>query len=222
MSPCSPPTRAARGVRFWPAIALALLAGCRHEMYDQPRYDPLEPSDFFNDGKAARPLVTGTVARGEARNDLHLYEGQVDGKDAERLPPSLPLTRDLLARGQQRYRIFCTPCHGELGDGRGMVVQRGFTPPPSFYGRREPKGPTGPVPTYEDLREAPLGHFYRVMTYGHGAMYSYAQRIPPKDRWAIAAYIRALQLSQHATIDDLKGIADPTDDERRLIREAAR
>ena len=207
------------------ALCVLALAGCRHEMYDQPRYDPLEASEFFDDGKAGRDLEPGTVARGEQRTDAHLYEGLVGGKEADALPPSLEFNRDLLVRGQGRYRIFCTPCHGELGDGRGMIVQRGFTPPPPFYGRfvaKDLQMPSGSVPTYKDLREAPLGHFYRVMTHGHGAMYSYASRVAVKDRWAIAAYIRALQLSRSASPDDLKKLPNPTDEERRLIREASR
>ena len=201
------------------------LAGCRHEMYDQPRYEPLEASEFFEDGKSARNPEPGTVARGQKRADTHLYEGLVGGKEVDTLPRSLEFNRALLERGQQRYRIYCTPCHGELGDGHGMIVQRGFTPPPPFYGQyvaKDVQSPSGSVPTYKDLREAPLGHFYRVITNGHGAMYSYASRIPVEDRWKIAAYIRALQSSRYATIDQLKGIANPTGEERRLIREATR
>jgi len=207
------------------ALVGLALAGCRHEMYDQPRYEPLEASDFFEDGKSARNPEPGTVARGEKRADTHLYEGLVGGKEADALPPSLEFNRALLERGQQRYRIYCTPCHGELGDGHGMIVQRGFTPPPPFYGQfvaKDVQSPSPGAPTYKDLREAPLGHFYRVITNGHGAMYSYASRIPVEDRWKIAAYIRALQLSQSATADQLKGIANPTVKERELIREATR
>ncbi len=195
-------------------------------MYDQPRYEPQEASSFFPDGEANRPLEVGAVAREEPgttlRTDLHLYKGKVDGKDADALPKQVEFNRELLVRGQGRFRIYCTPCHGELGDGKGMIVQRGFTPPPPFYGQYVAKDLTGSVPTYKDLREAPLGHFFEVISNGHGAMYSYASRVAVKDRWAIAAYIRALQLSQGAGVEELKGIKDPTDDERRLVQEAGR
>jgi hypothetical protein len=173
-------------------LILAVLPGCRTEMYDQPRYEPYEASDFFGDGRSARPSVPGTVPRGDPRernvvSDEVFTTGKTAGKLAETLP--FPLDRRVLERGQERFRIFCTPCHGELGDGQGIVVQRGFNPPPSFH--------------KEELRQEPIGHFFDVMTRGHGTMYSYAARIPPRDRWAIAAYIRALQLSQHVVAADL-------------------
>ena len=181
-----------------PAIALALtlvfFPGCRSEMYEQPRYEPLEPSAFFADGTSARPLVAGTVPRDDPRggppegvSDELFTSGWSGGKLAESLP--LPLDRRLLERGQERYRIFCTPCHGELGDGQGIIVKRGFTAPPDF--------------SSDQLRAEPLGHFFDVITHGHGVMYSYASRVPPQDRWSIAAYIRALQLSQHAVASEL-------------------
>jgi mono/diheme cytochrome c family protein len=176
------------------AIACAGLTGCRSEMYDQPRYEPMEASAFFENGTSARPLVAGTVAREDARGGLNdvrdvsvFFTGMEQGKPATALP--FPFDRSVLERGQQRYRIFCTPCHGELGDGRGIIVRRGFTPPPRLDS--------------DELRNAPLGHFFDVITNGHGVMYSYAARIPPRDRWAIATYIRALQLSQHASEADL-------------------
>ena len=162
-------------------------------MYDQPRYDPLEGSSFFEDGTSARPLVPGTVPQFDRRDAAMggdvtvLLTGREGGREATKLP--FPLDRQVLERGQQRYRIFCTPCHGELGDGQGMIVKRGFTPPPPF--------------TSERLLNEPLGHFFEVITHGHGVMYSYAARVPPRDRWAIAAYIRALQLGQHAAASDL-------------------
>src|SRR5262245_40427393 len=176
------------------AVALMLLPGCRSDMYAQPRYEPLEPSAFFADGTSARPLVAGTVPRSDPRGgppegiseDL-FSSGWSQGKLAESVP--FPVDHQVLERGQERYRIFCTPCHGELGDGQGMIVKRGFTPPPPF--------------TSERLLQEPLGHFFQVITNGHGVMYSYASRVPPRDRWAIAAYIRALQLSQHAMAADL-------------------
>jgi mono/diheme cytochrome c family protein len=200
-----------------------LLAGCRQDMYDQPRYEPWEASSFFADGTSDRPLVPGTVPRnprgGAPLGDELFYTGKVGGKDADEFP--FPIGRADLERGRQRFMIFCSPCHGAAGDGRGMIVERGFSPPPSFYDPR-PKASQTPVAVYDDLLKAPVGHFFGVMTRGHGAMYSYAARIPPEDRWRIAAYIRALQLSQRATLDDLKAIKDPNDDERRLLGEAGR
>ena len=169
------------------AVATLALASCRSDMHVQPRYNPLDPSAFFDDGRSARPEVPGTVARGQLRIDQHLYKGKVDGKEAETFP--FPVTRAVLERGRNRFNIFCTPCHGYAGDGRGMIVQRGFPPPPSYH--------------IDRLRQAPPGHFYSVITNGSGAMYSHAARISPEDRWAIAAYIRALQLSQHATLADV-------------------
>jgi mono/diheme cytochrome c family protein len=162
-------------------------AGCRQDMHDQPRYKPLAASTFFADGRAARPLVPGTVARGQLRADTLLYTGQEDGKDATRFP--FPVTADVMARGRERFNIFCSPCHGRTGQGDGMVVRRGFRRPPTYHSDR--------------LRAAPVGHFFDVMTNGFGAMPSYATQVPVRDRWAIAAYIRALQLSEHATIADV-------------------
>ncbi|MBX6311344.1 MAG: cytochrome c [Isosphaeraceae bacterium] len=203
------------------AAGLAFLAGCRQEMYNQPRFEPLEEAEFFDDGASARPLIEGTVARvakgGVPLSNTHFYTGKVNGKDAETFP--FPIDRSDLERGRDRYMIYCSPCHGALGDGRGMIVARGFPPPPPFYGKL-PKTEKGPVSVYDDLREAPVGHFFEVITNGHGIMYSYASRISPEDRWKIAAYIRALQLSQYATVEDLKGIKNPTPEEQRLLREA--
>jgi mono/diheme cytochrome c family protein len=197
---------------------LALIAtGCRQEMYDQPRYEPQEASSFFADGKADRPLLPGVVPRLDPRDESkdeqndRLAVGSVDGKDVEEMP--FPVDRAVLERGRERYQIFCTPCHGDRGDGRGMIVRRGFSPPPPFYGKR-PATVKSPAATFhEDLRDAPVGHFFGVITHGHGAMYSYAARIPPKDRWMIAAYIRALQLSQYARADEL-----PQADQDKLPR----
>lgn len=171
------------------AIALAALAGagCRQDMHNQPRLEPLEASDFFDDGRASRPEVTGAVARGELRVDDHLYTGYVDGELAETFP--FPITRDVILRGRERFEIFCRPCHGQLGNGEGAVVQRGFQQPPTYHS--------------VELRRAPPGHFYSVITNGYGRMFSFNDRIPVRDRWAIVAYIRALQLSQAAEINEL-------------------
>ncbi len=198
--------------------SLALVAaGCRQDMYDQPRYEPQEASTFFKDGKADRLLPPGVVPRldrrNEPRDDQYDREaiGVVDGKPVDTVP--FPVDRSVLERGRQRYQIFCTPCHGATGDGRGMIVQRGFSPPPPLYGKRPTTGTSPAATFYEDLRDAPVGYFFDVITHGHGAMYSYAARVAPRDRWAIAAYIRALQLSQHAEVADL-----PPQDRESLSR----
>lgn len=156
-------------------------------MQNQPYYRPLRESNFFADKRSARPLIEGTVARGELRADTYFYTGKVGSNDGDFMP--FPVTADVLARGQQRYNIYCSPCHSELGDGNGMIVQRGYKRPPSYHSDR--------------LRKAPIGYFFDVMTNGFGAMPDYAEQVPPKDRWAIAAYIRALQLSQGASRADL-------------------
>jgi hypothetical protein len=156
-------------------------------MHDQPRYEPLEASTFFADGRAARPAVTGTVARGQLRTDTHLYTGKVQGTVVDTLP--FPVTQALLERGRERYEIYCVPCHDRTGQGQGIVVRRGFRRPPSLH--------------IDRLREAPIGHFFDVMSNGFGVMMDYAAQVAPPDRWAIAAYIRALQLSQRATLADV-------------------
>lgn len=164
-------------------------AGCelRQAMYDQPKYNPLQRSEFFRDQRSARPIPEGTVAVGHLKNDEHLYDGIVDGKPAELFP--YPISREILARGQERYNIFCMPCHDMAGTGNGMVVQRGYKRPASFH---EPR-----------LRTSPPGYFYSAIKNGFGQMPSYADQIPVHDRWAIVAYIRALQLSRNASIDDV-------------------
>jgi mono/diheme cytochrome c family protein len=165
-----------------------ILFACRQQMAEQPRYDPLEPSTFFADGQSARPPVAGTVAREEPlQNDTLLYSGKADGKLVDAFP--FPVALDVMKRGQERFDIFCSPCHSRLGNGEGMIVRRGYTRPPSFHTDR--------------LREAPAGYFFTVITNGFGAMPSYAVQIPPQDRWAIITYIRALQLSQHATLAEV-------------------
>lgn len=156
-------------------------------MHIQPKYLPYEPTAFFNDGRSERQPVPGTVARGQLRLDELLYTGKENGAISNRFP--FPMTREDLERGQQRYNIYCTPCHDYTGGGNGIVVQRGFSPPPSFHSDR--------------LRDAPAGHFFDVITNGYGSMYSYASRVEPEDRWRIAAYIRALQLSRHASVEDV-------------------
>lgn len=156
-------------------------------MSDQPRMRPLRPSTFFPDGSSARPPVDGTVARGHLDEDDAFFTGRVDGKLVERIP--VPITAELVRRGQERFTIYCTPCHGQIGDGTGMIVQRGFPQPPTYHQPR--------------LRQAPDGHFFEMITKGQGKMQPYAAQVPPADRWAIVAYIRALQLSQNATLADL-------------------
>jgi len=159
-------------------------------MRDGARTKPLESTQFFADGRSARPLVDGTVARGYAMvsdEEEYLRTGKIKGQLGNQMP--FPLTRQVLERGQDRFTIFCTPCHDHLGNGQGMIVQRGLARPPSYH--------------IDRLRQAPLGHFVDVMTNGFGAMYPYAYRIAPRDRWAIAAYIRVLQLSQGTTVADV-------------------
>jgi len=171
------------------AIVLAgtALAACRQDMHDAPSYDPLQATTFFADGRASRMPVANTVARGQLREDTHLYQGRVDGQIATALP--MPVTAELMARGRERFNVFCSPCHGRTGAGDGMVVQRGFRAPPSYHEER--------------LRQVPVGYFFDVMTNGFGAMSDYAAQVPVADRWAIAAYIRALQFSRHASVDDV-------------------
>jgi hypothetical protein len=173
-------------------LAIAVFAGlffvsCRQDMHDQPRYESMEASDFFENGSASRRPPEGTVARGHLRNDELLYTGKVNGRIADVFP--YKMTKEILARGQERYNIFCSPCHDRVGTGRGIIVQRGMKQPPSFHIVR--------------LREAEAGYFFDVMTNGYGIMYSYASRIPVHDRWAIGAYIRALQLSQNAGFSEV-------------------
>jgi hypothetical protein len=175
----------ARGIACLGAIGM-LLAGCRLDMHVQPKYLPYEPTTFFDDGRSERPVVPGTVARGHLRLDELLYSGRENSAVADKFP--FPITRADLERGRERYNIYCTPCHDYNGGGHGMIVQRGFPPPPSFH--------------IDRLRVVPAGHFFDVITHGFGSMYSYATRVEPEDRWRIAAYIRALQLSHHATIQD--------------------
>ena len=163
------------------------LGACQQQMADQPRYEPLQKSEFFDDQRAARPLVEGTVARGLLRDDELLFEGLVDGKPADIFP--FPIDKQILLRGQERFNIFCVPCHDRVGTGTGMIVRRGYRAPPSFH--------------IDRLREAEVGRFFQHITKGVGVMPDYAQQIPPEDRWAIIAYIRALQFSQNARLNDV-------------------
>jgi len=156
-------------------------------MHDQPKYVPLRESTFFADSRSARTFVAGTVARGQLHDDALLYTGKVDGKDADVFP--FAIDDRVMARGQERFNIYCSPCHGRTGQGDGMVVRRGYRHPPTFHQDR--------------LREAPVGHFFDVITNGFGAMPDYAAQVRAQDRWAIIAYVRALQLSEHATLADV-------------------
>jgi hypothetical protein len=165
-----------------------LLSACRQQMADQPRYEALEASAFFADHRSARPLPEGVVARGFLNEDDHLYRGRVNDQLATTFP--FEITADVLARGRERYNIFCTPCHDRAGSGNGMAVRRGFrSPPPTFHMDR--------------LRDAPVGHFYDVITNGFGAMNDYAVQIEVRDRWAIVAYVRVLQLSENVNVQEL-------------------
>jgi cbb3-type cytochrome c oxidase subunit III len=172
------------------------IVACQQKMADQPRYEPLQKSEFFDDQRASRPLVEGTVARGHLDADEQLYSGKIGGEPAKTFP--FPIDRQVLLRGQERFDIFCSPCHDRVGTGQGMIVRRGYRPPPSLH--------------IERLRAAPPGHFFDVISHGFGAMPDYAGQIPPYDRWAIAAYIRALQLSQNAAIGDV-----PAPERRALL-----
>jgi hypothetical protein len=195
--PCWKNTRFATGLLL---LALATLAsGCRRDMFNQPAAKPLSRSDFFEDNHmASRPLPQNTVARGHLNEDEVFFTGKRGTNLVQSLP--VPLSRELLERGRERFEIYCAVCHGRTGEGNGMIVQRGFPPPPSYH--------------IDRLRQAPIGHFYDVITQGYGIMYSYAGRVEPSDRWAISAYIRALQLSQSTRVGDL------TSAERRQLEGA--
>ncbi len=193
--------RSYRWLWFVAAGAALCMTGCRLDMHVQPRYNPYDPSAFFADGRSERPPVAGTVARNDVVGGAEqvLATGMAGGKEVDAFP--FPITRPVLDRGRERYNIFCTPCHGWTGDGDGMIVQRGFRPPPSYHSDR--------------LRQASVGHFFSVITDGFGAMYPYGYRIRPRDRWAIIAYIRALQLARQGTIDDV-----PPAERTQLLSEA--
>ncbi len=169
------------------AFVVLFTAGCRQDMHDQPKYKPYRPSPFFADGREVRPLVADTVARGHLDDNELLYTGKAGEKFADTFP--FPVTADVLQRGQERYNIYCAPCHDRTGNGGGMIVLRGYRRPPAYH--------------IDRLRQQPAGYFFDVITHGFGVMPNYAQQIPPRDRWAIVAYVRALQLSQHAEMIDV-------------------
>jgi len=174
-------------------ICLAVVAGCRQDMHNQPKYRPLRASAFFDNASSARPLVEGTIARGTLQTDAAFFTGKNGALLVAELP--FPVTQEVLDRGQERFNIYCTPCHDATGGGRGMVVQRGYPTPQSFHSDR--------------LRQIEAGYFFDVMTNGFGRMPDYRAQVTPRDRWNIVAYIRALQLSQHAATSDVPG-GDPT------------
>jgi hypothetical protein len=177
-------------------LALAALAGCRQDMQDQPKFIPLRPSEFFTDGRSERPLIEGTIARGHLNDDTAFYTGKgPDGKPLDTFP--FAVTADVVERGQDRYNVYCAPCHDRTGSGDGMIVKRGYRKPPSYH--------------IDRLRQVPNGYLYDVISRGFGAMPDYAAQIPPRDRWAIVAYIRALQLSQNASLGDV-----PADERGKL------
>ena len=183
-NPTSPRRTALSGL----ALACALLgAGCNLEMRDEYRVKPLEPSPVFADGRSSRPLVPGTVAQGHLKTDEALHAGRAAGQYVT--APPMQVTREFLERGRERYNIYCAPCHNQDGYGRGLVVLRGFPAPPSYH--------------IDRLRRAPVGYIFDVATNGYGVMYGYADRVNVQDRWAIAAYVRALQYSQHAPAADV-------------------
>ncbi len=179
-------------------VLFVALTGCRNDMHDQPRYKPLQASAFFADHRGSRPVVDGTVARGHLRIDEARYTGKIAGENIDQFP--IPIAKADIERGQNRFNIYCTPCHGKLGDGNGLVVMRGYRQPPSYYD--------------DKLMKAPVGHFFDVVTNGFGAMPSYASRVTADDRWRVIAYIRALQLSESAKVNDV-----PADQRQNLIVE---
>jgi hypothetical protein len=166
---------------------VSLLAGCRQDMHNQPKFFPQRGTDFYADGRSVRPQVENTVARNQLHEDSYFYTGFTGGKEGDGLP--FPVTLQVLARGQERFNIYCTPCHSRVGNGVGMIVQRGYAPAGNFHTPR--------------LEYAPLGHFFNVISNGYGAMPDYAAQLTPADRWAVVAYIKALQLSQNATQADV-------------------
>jgi len=169
----------------FPMAALLILAGCRQDMHDQPKFKPLAKSDFYTDLRSSRPLVEGTVARGQLHEDTYFYTGMIGNSATPGDYMPFPVTREVLSHGRERFNIYCAPCHSRVGDGQGIVPSRGFAKmPPSFH-----------IPR---LQKAPVGYFFDVMTHGFGIMPDYAAQISPEDRWTIVAYIRALQLSQNA------------------------
>jgi mono/diheme cytochrome c family protein len=172
---------------FGAMAATLVLAGCRQDMHDQPKFIPQRGSDFYADGRSVRPQVANTLARNQLHEDSYFYTGMNAGKEVDALP--FPVTMQVLERGQERFNVYCTPCHSRVGNGGGMIVQRGYSPAGDLTGDR--------------LSAAPLGHFFHVMTNGYGSMPDYSAQVTPEDRWAIAAFLRALQLSQNAKRSDV-------------------
>jgi len=186
------------------ALLLAMCASvaCRQDMQDQPKFIPLRPSEFFDDGRSERPLIEGTVARGHLNDDTAFYTGKgPDGKPLDTFP--FPVTRDVILRGQDRFNIYCSPCHDRTGSGNGMLPRRGYRHPPSYH--------------TDQIRQLPNGFIFDVITNGFGAMPDYAAQISPVDRWAIVSYVRALQLSENATLNDV-----PPADREKLTTGGAR
>jgi len=169
------------------ALLACVFAGCRQDMHDQPKYVPRRASDFYPDKRSARPYVDGTVPAGEFQDGSPLYTGTIGDAPIDYFP--MAITAADMKRGQDRYGIYCAPCHGRIGNGNGIIVQRGYRQPPSFH--------------LDRLRTSPPGHYFDVITHGFGAMPDYVAQVSPQDRWRIIAYIRALQLSQHASVDDV-------------------
>lgn len=180
-------------------LLVCFVAGCRQEMHDQAKRTAFQKSNFFADLRASRPSVPGTVARGRLFLDEHFHTGRVDGELATTFP--FPVDRGVLERGRERYGIFCSPCHDHAGYGEGVIVKRGMQRPVSFHAER--------------LREASPGYYFDVITNGFGAMYDFADRVPAEDRWAIVAYIRALQQSQNAALDDVPAAERASLEEQR-------
>lgn len=169
------------------ATSLLTACGIRLDMHDQPKYKPLQENDFYADKSASRQLVPGTVARGQLATDELFYTGKINGQEADQFP--YPVTQQMLERGRERFNIYCSVCHSRIGDGNGMVVQRGFKRPPDY--------------TEDKLMKAPVGHFVNVMTNGFGSMSEYKSQLSIQDRWAVAAYIRALQLARKGSASDV-------------------
>ena len=167
--------------------AASLLAGCRQDMQNQPKFYPQRGSEFYTDGRSVRPQVENTVARNQMHENAYFYTGFVNGKEGDGLP--FPVSMAMMRRGQERYNVYCTPCHSRVGNGAGMIVQRGYAAAGNFHTAR--------------LQAAPLGHFFNVISNGYGAMPDYSAQLTPEDRWAVVAYVKALQLSQKATEADV-------------------
>ena len=175
-------------IRLALAALLLLTIGCRQDMHDQPKYIPLRSSAFWADGMGSRTQIPGTVARGQLRANAYYYTGKNGVKEGDSFP--FPITQAVLERGQERYNIYCTPCHSRIGDGNGMIVQRGYAKAANLIGDAR-------------IVKAPVGHYYDVITNGWGAMPDYQSQVAPADRWAISAYLRVLQMSQNASINDV-------------------